>query len=271
MGTLNYILLAILAVVAISVTLFLRKQLFPSWKDLYKAFADGDFALAFFLHRQYRRQVLSGKQRYDRFVQEMNTSRLAEYRNSWRSAFDVGQENNRRQRMKEMLEDEAFIREHFKDEPFGFQDWKQMLDAWNLMPVIEKGSYTPPAQEFIPFDGSFESLFIMPVLPAGIKDRKAEQDRIMAGWKERVAKYVYSHRSARNLACLNLFLQEKRIICTDNITDFYTGLTTSFKGAVKVKVRAVQDAVDTIKSENYSDKIAIEVEDTMEELEVLFQ
>ena len=143
MGTLNYILLAILAVIAISVALFLRKQLFPSWKDLYKAFADGDFALAFFLHRQYRRQVLSGKQRYDRFVQEMNTSRLAEYRNSWRPAFDVGQENNRRQRMKEMLEDEAFIREHFKSAPFRFMDWQQMLNEWNLMPI----SATPSTQE----------------------------------------------------------------------------------------------------------------------------
>ena len=135
MGTINYILLAILAVVAISVALFLRKQLFPSWTDLYKAFADGDFALAFFLHRQFRRQVLSGKQRYDRFVQEINTSRLAEYQNPKRPAFEVGQENNRRQRMRKMLENESFIREHFKDEPFGFQNWHQMLLAWNLTPI----------------------------------------------------------------------------------------------------------------------------------------
>jgi len=267
----NYISLAIIAIVAAGVAFFLRKRLFPSWEDLYKSFADEDYALAFFLHRQFRRQVLSGKQRYDKFVQEMSTSRLTAYQNPKRPALDVGRENNRRQRMQEMLENEPFIREHFKEEPFGFQDWQQMLDVWNMMPVIEKGSYSPPAQEFQPFDGSFESLFIMPILPAGIKDRKAEQDRIMTDWKERIAKFVYSHRSARNLACLNLFLQEKRIICTDNITDFYTGLTTSFKGAVKVKVRAVQDAIDTIKNENYSDKIAQEVEDTMEELEELFK
>ncbi len=267
----SYISIALWVVMVLTALLVLRYKLFPTWNDVWKGFSDRDYFLAFHLHRRFRRQVLSGKQRYDRYVQQMDSAFLNQYANPKKSPFDNDQENTRRSRMREMLENESFIREHFKDEPFGFQDWKQMLDAWNLTPVIVKGPYTPPTQESTPFDGSFESLFIIPVLPAGIKDRKAEQDRIMTDWKEKVAKFVYSHRSARSLACLNLFLQEKRIICTDNITDFHIGLTTSFKGAVKVKVRAVQNAVDTIKNENYSDRIAQEVENTMEELEELFQ
>ena len=147
MDTWNLISLAIIALVASGVAFFLRRQLFPSWKDLYQAFADGDFALAFFLHRQFQRQVLSGKQRYDRFVQEMNTSRLAEYQNPKRPAFEVGRENNRRQRMTEMLEDESFIREHFKDTAFQYKDWEKMIDIWNQRPVHSEMVTIPEAPD----------------------------------------------------------------------------------------------------------------------------
>ena len=51
MSTLNVILLALVAITGVAVAFFLRKQLFPSWTDFYKAFADNDYSLAFFLHR----------------------------------------------------------------------------------------------------------------------------------------------------------------------------------------------------------------------------
>lgn len=180
MSTLNVILLALVAITAVAVAFFLRKQLFPSWTDFYKAFADNDYSLAFFLHRQFRQQVLSGKQRYDRFVQQANASRLADYENPKRPSYDVGLENNRRQRMREMLGNEAFIRACFKDEPFRFEDWQKMLGEWNQLPVNPE----PVSHEELPAQDTEEYIedpnkeFLLPLdqmfsgkAPRDLKDR----------------------------------------------------------------------------------------------------
>lgn len=142
----SYISIVFLVTMVLAALLVLRYRLFPTWKDVWKGFSDGDYFLAFHLHRRFRRQVLSGKQRYDRYVQQMNSAFLNQYSNPKKSPFNNDQENTRRSRMREMLENESFIREHFKDEPFGFQNWQQMLDAWNLTPITAS-PITPESEQ----------------------------------------------------------------------------------------------------------------------------
>ncbi|MBQ9186035.1 MAG: hypothetical protein IJ151_09240 [Bacteroidales bacterium] len=277
MGTLNVILLVLVAITAATVAFFLRKRLFPSWTDLYKAFADNDYSLAFYLHRQFRQQVLSGKQRYDRFVWQTNASRLSVYQNSKRTSFDVDQENTRRLRMREMLDHEDFIRSHFKDEPFGYTDWMKMLDDWNQIPVpvketpsaVENTTTAVEETEVTYADpGLLDSL-----LMSGKRFRDDSDKQYLAEeCRKSIGAFLANNNDGNHCGALFVFLQKKGFIPKQEkvVTFFYNAVNEAFPKSITISVRAFQKAVERVRDEDFSDSGLDLIEEINEELRNTF-